>query len=113
MLPLSRFLAVWPPLTMVTKIASAKNGSYNPDEARPPTGRELWRRWQFVYTGTARVPCWILRVPKDKIWEHGGLWSDNSAAMLAALVRIEFPLRAAGNVAPPPLLRAPKVPVLQ
>jgi hypothetical protein len=78
MLPLSRFLAVWPPLTMVTKIASAKNGSYNPDEARPPTGRELRRRWQFVSTAL-----------------------------------LEFPLRAAGNVAPPPLLRAPKVPVLQ
>jgi hypothetical protein len=90
-----------------------KNVTYNPDEARPPTGRELWRRWQFVYTGNARVPCWIVRVPKEIIWEHGGLWSDNSVAMLAALVRIEFPLTAAGKVAPPPLLRAPKVPDLQ
>jgi hypothetical protein len=63
----------------------------------------------------ALLACLVgsLRVPKDKIWEHGGLWSDNSAAMLAALVRIEFPLRAAGNVAPPPLLRAPKVPDLR
>ena len=90
-----------------------KNGNYNPGEARPPTGRELWRRWQFVYTGNARVPIWIVRVPKEIIWEHGGLWSDNSVAMLAALVRIEFPLTAAGNVAPPPLLRAPNVPDLQ
>jgi len=90
-----------------------KNGNYNPDEARPPTGGELWRRWQFVYTGNARVPCWIVRVPKEIIWEHGGLWSDNSVAMLAALVRIEFPLTTAGKVAPPALLRAPKVPDLQ
>ncbi|HZC36893.1 MAG TPA: hypothetical protein VE242_14815 [Chthoniobacterales bacterium] len=89
------------------------NGNYNPDEARPPTGRELWRRWQFVYTGNARVPCWIVRVPKEIIWEHGGLWSDNSIAMLAALFRIQFPLTANGEVAPLPPLRAPKAPDLQ
>jgi hypothetical protein len=89
------------------------NGNYNPDEARPSTGRELWRHWQFVYTGNARVPCWIVRVPKDIIWGHGGLWSDNSVAMLAALFRIQFPLTGAGEVAPPPLLRAPKASDLQ
>jgi hypothetical protein len=33
--------------------------------------------------------------------------------MLAALVRIEFPLTAAGKEALPALLRAPKVPDLQ
>jgi hypothetical protein len=49
-------------------------------------------QWQFVYSGNARVPFWIVRVPKDIIWGHGGLWSDNSVAMLAALFRIEFPL---------------------
>ena len=48
---------------------------YNPDETRPATGNEDWRRWQFVYSGNARVPCWIVRVPKDIIWGHGGLWS--------------------------------------
>jgi hypothetical protein len=89
------------------------NGNYNPDEVRPPTGGELWRRWQFVYTGNARVPIWIVRVPKDIIWGHGGLWSDNSVAMLAALFRMQFPLTAAGKVAPPPALRAPKAPDLQ
>lgn len=89
------------------------NGNYDPDQARPPTGRELWRRWQFVYTGNARVPVWVVRVPKDIIWGHGGLWSDNSVAMLAALVRIQFPLTATGKLAPPPALRAPKTPDLQ
>ena len=71
-----------------------RDGNYNPDAFRPPTGREIWRRWQFVYTGNARVPCWIVRVPKDVIWGHGGLWSDNSVAMLGALFRIQFPLTA-------------------
>jgi len=66
--------------------------AYDPDEMRPATGKEIWRRWQFVYSGNARVPFWIVRVPKDIIWGHGGLWSDNSVAMLAALFRIEFPL---------------------
>jgi hypothetical protein len=89
------------------------NGNYNPDEVRPPTGRELWRRWQFVYSGNARVPCWVVRVPKDIIWGHGGLWSDNSVAMLAALFRIQFPLTAEGAMTPPRALRAPKAPDLQ
>ena len=89
------------------------NGNYNPDEIRPPTGRELWRRWQFVYTGNARVPCWIVRVPKEIIWGHGGLWSDNSVAMLAALFRIHFPLTAEGKVAPPQPRLVPKRPDVQ
>src|ERR1700726_5229092 len=75
------------------------NGNYNPDEVRPPSGKETWRRWQFVFTGNARVPCWIVRVPKEIIWGHGGLWSDNSVAMLAALLRIHFPLNAEGKAA--------------
>jgi hypothetical protein len=89
------------------------NRDYDPEEARPSTGRELWRRWQFVYTGNARVPCWIVRVPKEIILGHGGLWSDNSVAMLAALFRIQFPITSAGSIAPPPLHRVPKTPDLQ
>jgi hypothetical protein len=54
-----------------------RNDRYDPDEFRPPTGKEIWRRWKFEYTGNARVPCWIVRVPKDIISGHGGLWSDN------------------------------------
>jgi hypothetical protein len=67
-------------------------GEYDSSEIRPPTEKEVWRRWKFEYTGNARVPCWIVRVPKDIISGHGGLWSDNSVAMLGALFRIEFPL---------------------
>jgi hypothetical protein len=83
-----------------------RDGSYNPEAFRPTTGREVWRRWQFVYTGNARVPCWIVRVPKDIIWGHGGLWSDNSVAMLGALFRIQFPLTAETKAA---LLQGPGV----
>ncbi len=89
-----------------------RGANYNPDEIRPPTGREIWRRWQFVYTGNARVPCWIVRVPKEIIWGHGGLWSDNSVAMLAAIFRIQFPLTAEGQIAPPSPRLAPRTPEL-
>jgi hypothetical protein len=78
-----------------------RDDKYDSDAVRPPTGKETWRRWKFEYTGNARVPCWVVRVPKDIISGHGGLWSDNSVAMLAALFRIQFPPSADGNVAPP------------
>ena len=47
---------------------------------------------------------------KDIIWEHGGLWSDNSVAMLAALFRIGFPLparRSAGFATLDPRAKTP------
>ena len=89
-----------------------RGATYNPEEMRPATGKEAWRRWQFVYTGNARVPCWIVRVPKEIVWGHGGLWSDNSMAMLAALFRIHFPLTGQGRVAPPAPRLAPQTPDL-
>jgi hypothetical protein len=89
------------------------NGNYNPDEVRPPSGRELWRKWQFVYTGNDRVPFWIVRVPKEIVWGHGGLWSDNSVAMLIALFRMHFPLTAQGQVTPPSPRLAPSSPDIE
>jgi hypothetical protein len=90
-----------------------RTGEYDSAEIRPPTGKEIWRRWQFEYTGNARVPCWIVRVPKDIISGHGGLWSDNSVAMLGALFRIQFPLGKGGEVAPPKPITIPNTPDLQ
>ena len=90
-----------------------RNGEYNPDEVRPPTGREIWRKWQFVFTGNDRAPFWIVRVPKEIIWGHGGLWSDNSVAMLGALFRIQFRLTAGGMTAPPAPRLAPRAPDVQ
>ena len=64
-----------------------------------------------LYTrGNARVPCWIVRVPKEIIWGHGGLWSDNSVAMFGALYRMHFPLNAEGQPAPSQPVRVPKAP---
>jgi hypothetical protein len=90
-----------------------KGPDYNPNETRPPTGNEDWRRWEFVYSGNARVPCWIVRVPKDIIWGHGGLWSDNSVAMFGALYRMHFPLNAEGLATSSQAVRVPKAPDTQ
>lgn len=77
------------------------NGDYDSGTVEPATGKEVWRGWKFEYTENANVPCWIVRVPKDIISGHGGLWSDNSVAMLAALFRMEFPLPANSRTIPP------------
>jgi len=90
-----------------------RNSDYNPNEVRTPTGKEIWRRWQFVFTGNDRVPFWIVRVPKEIIWGHGGLWSDNSVAMLGALFRIQFPRTAGGMIAPPQRPSIPRSPDVQ
>jgi hypothetical protein len=50
-----------------------------------------------------------VKVPKDIIWGHGGLWSDNSIAMLAALFRMQFPL-VHGTAAEPKPIKAPDRP---
>ncbi|HZS16370.1 MAG TPA: hypothetical protein VFA51_00395 [Candidatus Udaeobacter sp.] len=90
-----------------------RGSEYNPDETRPATGKEDWRGWEFVYSGNARVPCWIVRVPKEIIWGHGGLWSDNSVAMFAALYRMHFPLNAAGLSASSRRPTVPKAPDIE
>ena len=83
---------------------------YTPGETRPPTGKEDWRRWEFVYSGNAHVPCWIVRVPKEIIWGHGGLWSDNSVAMFGALYRMHFPLNAEGQATSSQRASIPRAP---
>jgi hypothetical protein len=70
--------------------------TYDPDKIKEATGNEVWRKWEIVYTGNARIPFWIVRVPKEIISGHGGLWSDNSIAMFAALYRLHFPVNAQG-----------------
>jgi hypothetical protein len=52
-------------------------------------------------------------VPKDIISGHGGLWSDNSVAMLGALFRIQFPLADGGKMATSKPITAPNTPDLQ
>src|SRR6266849_6887347 len=77
--------------------------TYNSDEIKPAPDNEVWRKWEIVYSGNARIPFWIVRVPKEIISGHGGLWSDNSVALFAALYRLHFPVNAQDvNVASAP-----------
>jgi exosome complex RNA-binding protein Rrp42 (RNase PH superfamily) len=39
-----------------------------------------------------RVPLWIVRVPAFIIDNHGGIWSDNNMALIAAIFRLHRPL---------------------
>ena len=68
-----------------------RDANYNPSAVRPPTGRELWWRWQFVYTGNARVPCWIVRVPKDIIWGHMGIMERQFHCHVRRSLSFAFP----------------------
>ena len=70
--------------------------TYEPDAVKPASEKELWKKWEIVYTGNARVPFWIVRVPKEIISGHGGLWSDNSIALFTAIYRLHFPVNAQG-----------------
>ena len=61
----------------------------------PNTKPQAWQI-QFVpdhdkYIGV-HVPFWIVRVPSDIIDNHGGIWSDNNMALMAAIFRIHRPL---------------------
>jgi hypothetical protein len=45
------------------------------------------------YGGNARVPFWIVRVPSQIIDNHGGIWSDNNMALMAAIFRMHRPIK--------------------
>jgi hypothetical protein len=60
-----------------------------------------WQSWQIryagdvdpkTYNGNARVPFWIVRVPSEIIDNHGGIWSDNNMALMAAIFRLHRPI---------------------
>ena len=60
-----------------------------------------WQAWQIryagdvdpkTYRGNVRVPFWIVRVPSEIIDNHGGIWSDNNMALMAAIFRLHRPI---------------------
>ena len=75
---------------------AVSKGAGPPDEAK-----SKWRAWQIRYAGdvnpsryegNARVPFWIVRVPSQIIDNHGGIWSDNNMALMAAIFRLHRPI---------------------
>jgi hypothetical protein len=71
--------------------------------AAPKTQPQAWQI-QFVpehdkYIGV-HVPFWIVRVPSDIINNHGGIWSDNNMALMAAIFRMHRPILPNNVVVP-------------
>jgi hypothetical protein len=50
----------------------------------------VWRWWRLQYTGDAkqRSPFWIVKVPKEILNGHGGIFNPNARDMMAALFRL-------------------------
>jgi pimeloyl-ACP methyl ester carboxylesterase len=95
--------------------SSPKNwkSAVNSNENLPPP----WRVWRIRYAADVtprkyrdnlRLPFWIVRVPSWIIDDHGGIWSDNSMALMAALFRMRYP-----NPAPPKAYTLPSRPSRQ
>jgi hypothetical protein len=83
---------------------AAKAGKESrPSASAPKTQPQAWQI-QFVtkhdkYIGV-HVPFWIVRVPSDIIDNHGGIWSDNNMALMAAIFRMHRPILANNVIAP-------------
>jgi len=74
-----------------------------PAVTAPNTKPQAWQI-QFVpdhdkFIGV-HVPFWIVRVPSDIIDNHGGIWSDNNMALMAAIFRMHRPLLPNNVVTP-------------
>ena len=72
----------------------------------PPSAHSDWHAWKIRYAGEVeekkygnnlRVPFWIVRVPPQIIDDHGGIWSDNSMALMAAIFRFRYPKKGPGK----------------
>lgn len=65
-----------------------QNAELGPEPAKV---REERYRWRLRPEGGARTPYWIVQVPPRIINNHGGIWSNNNVALLAALYAMKFP----------------------
>jgi hypothetical protein len=74
-----------------------------PAATGPKTQPQAWQL-RFVpdhdkYIGV-HVPFWIVRVPSEIIDNHGGIWSDNNMALMAAIFRMHRPILQNNVIAP-------------
>ena len=94
--PVNRIFYTSAPRDSETAATAALHGA-----AAPNSPISNWKAWQIRYAGSvdpiayggnARVPFWIVRVPSDIIDNHGGIWSDNNMALMAAIFRLHRPI---------------------
>ena len=84
---------------------AASSGQQNKSAHQRP--KDFPQVWQIHFVGGqdkyqgVHVPFWIVRVPADIIDNHGGIWSDNNMALMAAIFRMHRPLITINPSAPP------------
>jgi len=83
------------------ELKNCPTAAYHPELIPVSKTPPLWHKWQLVPNAKARAPYWIFTVPKDIIDGHGGIWSDNSIALLGALYRMQFPITSSAHGATP------------
>jgi hypothetical protein len=91
--------------TSAPKNSETAEDAGKPSRAGAVSSKIQPQAWQiqFVknknYTGV-HVPFWIVRVPSEIIDNHGGIWSDNNMALMAAIFRMHRPILRNNVIAP-------------
>jgi hypothetical protein len=97
--------------------SAASSGRKNQSaKQRPKNAPQVWQM-HFItahdkYSGV-HVPFWIVRVPADIIDNHGGIWSDNNMALMAAIFRMHRPILPNNVIAPAKAYVLPVAPQLK
>jgi hypothetical protein len=108
--------------TSAARDADTAAGSGRKSQSAPESPKNAPQAWQIHFVNSddkykgVRVPFWIVRVPADIINNHGGIWSDNNMALMAAIFRMHRPILPNNTTAPAksyvlPLAPQPKVEV--
>jgi pimeloyl-ACP methyl ester carboxylesterase len=88
--------------TSAPKNSQAAADAGRQSKSAPAAPTTNWLAWKILYAGekdstayggNARVPFWIVRVPSQIIDNHGGIWSDNNMALMAAIFRMHRPIK--------------------
>jgi pimeloyl-ACP methyl ester carboxylesterase len=93
-----------------------RDGRFVTSDTNSPGEARNWREWKLKPTKNARTPYWIIQVPPAIINDHGGIWSDNAQALMAAIFRMNFPIvakseRGVEKQARPALFQMPLAPI--
>jgi hypothetical protein len=95
--------------------SNMRDGHFVTSDSNSPGEARNWRKWKLSPTQNARTPYWIIQVPPAIINDHGGIWSDNAQALMAAIFRMNFPIvaksaRGVEKQATPALFQMPLAP---
>lgn len=84
----------------LTFLTSAKQQKQTEGASKETANSGPWQLWSLAHKKNANVPYWVIQVPPEIVNDHGGIWSDNAVAMIAALYRMKFPPQKETGPAP-------------